>query len=74
MLGGRETVALLVGREVDEGCAASRATVVALLFGGEVDRRLVRMLVGCERAALLVGKVRREVVPLRASWEKSRDT
>ena len=59
---------------MDEVCAASRATVVALLFGGEVDRRLDRMLVGCKRAALLVGKVRREVVPLRASWEKSWDT
>jgi len=46
MLGGRERVSLLVGREVDEGCAASRATVVALLFGGEVDRLLGRMLVG----------------------------
>jgi hypothetical protein len=57
MLGGRERVSLLVGREVDEGCAASRATVVALLFGGEVDRLLGRMLGGWrERVALLVGR------------------
>jgi hypothetical protein len=59
MLGGRERVSLLVGREVDEGCAASRATVVALLFGGEVDRLLGRMLGGW-----------RERVGCAAGWEK----